>query len=406
MRLPFFLRLVFNKYFFQKMAAFALLGLFVYALSDFLFVFLITFLFAFLFLDLSTWISKKLAAFAKTLRPGKFRSGVNRANRIGFIVTVVYLAFIAAVVFLFSNLVPQVLQESKGIVSEVPGIVSHVERSISSIESTLKIDLGLKSAITSYFDKASMEKTAKDVFENLRNAGIVLGKIFIALILSYVFIIDRNKISGYLETVKRGNFAFLYDEYSVILSKIGKGFGLIFKAQAFIALVNALLTVLGLLLISAVNGGDVFPYVSTLGVMVFIMGFVPVLGFILSTVPILIVGYNYGGQPVILMLAVMIAVVHVTEAYYLNPKIVSSYMEFPVFITFLILLVSEHFFGFVGLLIGVPLFYIIVDVAKDLDLFVNKVKKVSSAIDTTKTSTKDAIHKNIRLSRSQGPSGE
>lgn len=89
-----------------------------------------------------------------------------------------------------------------------------------------------------------MEKAAKDVFENLRNAGIVLGKIFIALMLSYVFIIDRTKILGYLETVKRGNFSFLYDEYSVILAKIGKGFGLIFKAQAFIALVNALLTTL------------------------------------------------------------------------------------------------------------------------------------------------------------------
>ena len=406
MRLPFFLRLVFNKYFFQKMAAFALLGLFAYALSDFLFVFLITFLFAFLFLDLSTWVSKRIAAFAKTLRPGKFRSAVNKANRLAVIVTVIYLAFIAAVVFLFSNLVPQVLQESKGIVSEVPGIVSHVEKSISGIETAMKVDLGLKSAISSYFDKASMEKTAKDVFENVKNASAVLMKILMALILSYVFIIDRNKITGYLETVKRGNFAFLYEEYSVIFAKIGKGFGLIFKAQAFIALVNALLTVLGLLLISAVHGGDVFPYVSTLGVMVFIMGFVPVLGFILSTVPILIVGYNYGGQPVILLLMLMIAVVHATEAYYLNPKIVSSYMEFPVFITFLILLVSEHFFGFVGLLIGVPLFYIIVDVAKDLDVFVNKVKKVSSAIDTTKTSTKDAIHKNIRLSRSQGPSGE
>lgn len=301
---------------------------------------------------------------------------------------------------------PQVLQESKGIVAEVPGIVDHVEKSISSLEASMKIDLGLKSAISSYFDKQSMEETAANVFENLRNAGIVMGKILIALILSYVFIIDRAKIVGYLETVKRGNFAFLYDEYSVILAKIGKGFGLIFKAQAFIALVNALLTTLGLLVISAVHGGEVFPYISTLAVMVFIMGFVPVLGFVLSTIPILIVGYNYGGQPVVIMLVVMIAIVHAVEAYYLNPKIVASYMEFPVFLTFLILLISEHFFGFVGLLIGVPLFYILVDLARDLDAFVNKVKKVSSAIDTTKTSTKEAIHKNIRLSRSQGPSDE
>jgi predicted PurR-regulated permease PerM len=47
----------------------------------------------------------------------------------------------------------------------------------------------------------------------------------------------------------------------------------------------------------------------------------------------------------------MIAIVHAIEAYYLNPRIVSSYMHIPVFVTFVILLVSEHFLGLVGLLI-------------------------------------------------------
>lgn len=43
----------------------------------------------------------------------------------------------------------------------------------------------------------------------------------------------------------------------------------------------------------------------------------------------------------------MIAIVHAVEAYYLNPKIVSSYVHFPVFITFIILLISEHLFGLI-----------------------------------------------------------
>lgn len=47
----------------------------------------------------------------------------------------------------------------------------------------------------------------------------------------------------------------------------------------------------------------------------------------------------------------MMTIVHAIEAYILNPKIVSSYIDFPVFITFIILIVSEHFFGLVGLLI-------------------------------------------------------
>ncbi len=405
MKLPFLLRLIFNRYFFQKAVAIALLGLFAYALSDFLLIFLITFLFAYLFLDLSNWLSAKAAHFSKNTNSKILKSFISRFNKLPIIVTGLYLVFVTLVVFIFSNLVPHVLQESKGIVSEIPGIVDRVERSVSSLEASLKVDLGLKGALSSFFDKQSMEQTVKDVFENLRNAGIVFSKIIIALILSYVFIIDRAKITRYLESVKRGNFAFLYDEYAVILSKIAKGFGLIFKAQAFIALVNAILTTIGLLLIGVIHGGGAFPYVSTLAVMVLILGFVPVLGFILSSVPLLIVGYNYGGQSVVLMLMLMIAIVHSVEAYYLNPKIVSSYMEFPVFVTFIILLISEHAFGFVGLLIGVPLFYILIDVAKDLDVFVNKVKRVSSTIDTTKTSTKEAIHKNIRLSRSQG-SGE
>lgn len=106
------------------------------------------------------------------------------------------------------------------------------------------------------------------------------------------------------------------------------------------------------------------------------------------------------------MIGIMIAVVHSVEAYYLNPKIVSSYMEFPVFITFLILLVSEHFMGFIGLMVGVPLFYIFLDIAKDFDEYVVKIQKISNTIDTQKTNTKEAIHKDIRLSRSGKRSSE
>ena len=51
----------------------------------------------------------------------------------------------------------------------------------------------------------------------------------------------------------------------------------------------------------------------------------------------------------------MIAIVHAIEAYILNPKIVSSYVHFPVFITLLTLLIGEHVFGFIGLLIAIPL---------------------------------------------------
>jgi uncharacterized membrane protein len=81
-------------------------------------------------------------------------------------------------------------------------------------------------------------------------------------------------------------------------------------------------------------------------------------------------------------------------------------MELPVFLTFLILLVSEHIFGFVGLLVGVPLFYILIDVLKDFDQFVSKISHASTLFHGTKDDTKEAISHDIRLSRSGKREGE
>jgi predicted PurR-regulated permease PerM len=43
-------------------------------------------------------------------------------------------------------------------------------------------------------------------------------------------------------------------------------------------------------------------------------------------------------------IALLISIVHVIESYYLNPKIVSRFLEIPVSLTFVILIVSEHLF--------------------------------------------------------------
>ena len=276
----------------------------------------------------------------------------------------------------------------------------------NTLQSQVNFDLGIDEALSSLASKDNIETTLKGIFENIKNAGIFLLKITIALILSYVFIIDRAKIEHFMDSIKLGNFAFIHEQFSIIFGKVTKSFGLLFKAQSIIALANAILTVIGLLIISFIHGGETFPFIATLAVIVFIFGFIPVFGFLISSFPIVLIGFNYGGLDVVAAILIMIAIIHTVEAYYLNPKIVSSYMEFPVFITFVVLLLSEHYMGFIGLLIGVPLLYIIVDLFKDIDLYVTKIQKISHTIDVQKVTTTEAIHKNIRLSRSGKRSSE
>jgi len=59
--------------------------------------------------------------------------------------------------------------------------------------------------------------------------------IILSLILSFIFIIDRQKVKKYFLQVKESNFGFLYKEYKVIIDRIVSSFGLIFKAQSMIA---------------------------------------------------------------------------------------------------------------------------------------------------------------------------
>lgn len=100
---------------------------------------------------------------------------------------------------------------------------------------------------------------------------------------------------------------------------------------------------------------------------------------ILSGIPIIIIAYGYGGLSYVLAVMVMITLIHAMEAYYLNPKIVSSYVHFPIFVTFLILTLSEHFLGIVGLLIGVPLTTIVIGLCEDLDKHIDRIRKSSLA---------------------------
>ena len=55
-------------------------------------------------------------------------------------------------------------------------------------------------------------------------------------------------------------------------------------------------------------------------------------------------------------------IIHGIEAYILNPKLMSSKTDLPVFYTFVVLIFSQHFFGVWGLIIGIPVFVFLLDV--------------------------------------------
>jgi predicted PurR-regulated permease PerM len=130
--------------------------------------------------------------------------------------------------------------------------------------------------------------------------------------------------------------------------RFGVLLGRAIEAQAAIAVLNTLLTLIGLLLLR-------IPLTAMLSVVVFVCSFVPVLGVLISTTPIVLVALNAGGFGLSLAAIGLVVIVHAVEAYLLNPLIYGKHLKLNPVLTLIILYVGYHAFGFWGLLLGVPL---------------------------------------------------
>jgi predicted PurR-regulated permease PerM len=185
--------------------------------------------------------------------------------------------------------------------------------------------------------------------------GTLSLQAFIAMILSMFFILEKKKVFAFLEKFKDSKLSGFYKYCSFYGNNFLNTFGKVMQAQIIIAFINSIISVCFLYIFG-------FPNLATLWIMIFILSLVPVAGVVLSLLPLSIIAFKIGGFAKIISVVIMIALVHAFESYVLNPKLMSSKVELPMFFTFIILLVAEHLIGIWGLLIGIPLFIFLLEI--------------------------------------------
>lgn len=369
------LDILFTKRFASKFVAYTLLILFIYLFSDFIWIFLLTFIFAYLFFALAEFLKIKIDLFLiKYLKNEKSIKLLKKFFSVNLIIIFIYIVFVWIIVFTISDMIPKLINELSSLPKNLPFLAEPVSNITSKLVEIKNLNSQIWGSINQIVSNKDIE-VVLDILSRLKSASVVLLQIIISLILSFVFLIDRFKLRKYLMKIKKSNFNFLYKEYKIIFDKIVKSFWLIFKAQSMIALANSALTTIWLIIIWLIHGWA-FPYLLTLSLIVFIAWFIPVLWVFISSIPILIIAYStIWWYAILIEIVLLIAVIHMIEAYYLNPKIVSSYLEIPVSLTFIVLMVSEHLFWIAWLLIWFSLFYFMIWLLSDIDLALIKWKK-------------------------------
>lgn len=324
------LKLFFTNLTVRRFFILAIICLLLFSIKDMLNLVLLTFLIAYVMNRLQQALTKKISKFVV----------VNSK----VIIILLYAALVTTVVLGIINYFPKVLVQIKQLKDNLVALTSLPvpdDEFSKYIYKTLR-DLDLQSYMKHGFEYVL----------RISNWGTTF---LMSIILSLVFILEKPRITSFTSRLKDSKIAWLYTELEYFGKKFVLSFGKVIEAQLLIALCNTVFTVIGLWVLG-------FPYLFALCIMIFLLSLVPVVGFVVSLIPLCIIGYNLGGWMMVIYVIAMIAVLHALEGYLLNPKLMSSKMNLPMFYTFIVLIFSEHYMGIWGLILGIPIFVFLLDI--------------------------------------------
>lgn len=181
---------------------------------------------------------------------------------------------------------------------------------------------------------------------------IWVGVVFtlMALLFSFMIVWDAPKLAAGLGRLRESRLGDIYTEVAPSIATFGRLLGRAFEAQTMIALLNTFLTAVGMAALG-LNG------IGLLSLTVFLCSFIPIAGVFISTVPMCLVALTQedGGLALMIAVIVMVTLVHILEAYVLNPRIYGHHMKLHPLAVLMVLYLGHHLVGLWGLIIGVPL---------------------------------------------------
>lgn len=314
---------------FKRISIFILIALVLYLMKDMINLILLTFIFTFLMDRLVQFIERRIP--------------INRK----LIVVISYSVIVGMLSYGLVMYLPLIVNEIKQLIKQLTAFYTSKHDNVVLNYIVMKIE---KNEISNY-----LEQGFTFIVKYFTDISKISLQVLLSLLMSLFFLLEKHRLIEFTNKFKTSKVAFIYVEIEYFAGKFVKTFGKVIEAQLIIALVNCVLTTIALWILD-------FPQLGGLSIMVFLLGLIPVAGVIISMIPLTIIAYSIGGIMTVLYVGIAILIIHAVEAYILNPNLMSSKTNLPVFYTFLVLIFSEHFFGVWGLIVGIPIFVFLLDV--------------------------------------------
>jgi predicted PurR-regulated permease PerM len=173
----------------------------------------------------------------------------------------------------------------------------------------------------------------------------ILGYVVLTPVLTFYLIRDWDRITARVANLfpvdRREMYVGFFGECDKLVSSYLRG-------QITVAISLGLITGIGLGLVR-------FPYAASIGVVAGLFSIVPFLGIVISLIPAIVIALVSGSVGIsLLKVALVFGVAQVLDQTVITPRIVGGSVGIHPVVVVLALSLGGFFFGFVGLLAGVP----------------------------------------------------
>ena len=282
------------------------------------------------------------------------RLGIHRALAIGLLM----LSFLAAAVLFGIAVGPQIVHEAYEVPSKLRQVLTNLRpsiesifnielpHSVDSIVSTLQAQLAMHEETPYAAVAQKLTQGARMVFGGTVSALASLGVIAIVPLFTFYFLQDFHRLMATARTLCPLRWQA---QLAILLAEIDGMLGSFVRGQILVGLILSVLYTLGFylvglplaLLVGIITGiGNMLPFVGT------------VIGLSLSLLFCLLSWHGFG-QP--MGVAAVFVVNHALESWLITPRIVGTSVGLSPFSVIVGVLVFGEMFGFVGILVAVPL---------------------------------------------------
>ncbi len=295
---------------------------------------------------------------ASAVNPAANWFGRHRVPRVLAVLIVYVLAF-SIILGTFFFFLPPLFEDFSGIAFKIPSQINSLVSTNPSWNTVINLfgNFSTKMSAQDVVSQGVMNSPLpSNVFELTRAIFSGLLSFVLIVVISFYLAVQKNGVENFLRVViPNRREEYIIDLWRRTEIKIGRWM----QGQLILAAVIGPLVFLGLTLFQ-------IKYALTLAIVASVFEIIPIFGPILSSVPAVLLGFGDSVTLGLIMVGFYL-IVHQFENHLLYPLVVKKIIGVNPLIVILSLLVGYELFGFLGIILSVPMATLLMEFVGDIE---------------------------------------